>query len=392
MPQPRRASQKIIYSVITFLIVIIALELGLHAIDFAARRIKKNPDQAPFRGLYQGKPWAETLARESDKPHRDQVYHQHLTWISKPVQGQFVNIDPDMGRRTWNPPDLSSEPITVFVFGGSAAWGYGARDDHTIASRLSQLLNAPNPRFQVFNYGEPAYTFTQGVLYLITKLRQGLRPDYVIFYDGFNDVYGAYQSGRAGTLHNVAQIKEKLESKPREIYGQAVTEWLKENIYLYSKVVNKIYQHYYPEECYQEAGAKLSNQELQALAEQLVQYYARSLDLLEHLSRTYGFNYACFWQPALYTEARVLPQETRIDVRLGDKKFAQLYRYTNQYLARQHLPHFYNLSGVVGPRTQPYYIDLVHMTEAGYGQVAARMFEILKQDYSLGSDGAALNN
>ena len=386
MPQARSPKKQVVYSIITFLIVVLALELGLHAIDFVARRVKKNPDQAPFRGLYPDQPWAAALARESDKPHRDQTYHQYLTWISKPVRGQFVNIDPDTGRRTWNPPNLPPEAADVFLFGGSAAWGYGARDDHTIASRLSRLLNAPTPRYRVYNYGEPAYTFTQGVLYLLTKLREGLRPDYVIFYDGFNDVYGAYQSGRAGTLHNVAQIKEKLESKPRQLYWQAVTAWLKENVYLYNKVVQKIYQHFKPEARYQEAGTRLSDPELETLAAELVQYYTRSLDLLQHLSQAYGFKYACFWQPALYTEARVLPQETRIDGRLGDKKFARLYRYANQDLARRRLPHFYNLSGVVAQRTQPYYIDLVHMTEAGYGRVAEQMYEILKQDYSLGSD------
>jgi lysophospholipase L1-like esterase len=228
------------------------------------------------------------------------------------------------------------------------------------------------------------------VLYLITKLREGLRPDYVIFYDGFNDVYGAYQSGQAGTLHNVAQMKEKLESKPRQLYWQAVKEWLQENIYLYSKVVNKIYQHYYPEARYREAGAKLTDQELKALAAELVRYYANSLDLLGHLSQAYGFKYACFWQPALYTESRVLPRETRIDVRLGDKKFSKLYRYTNQILAERRLLHFYNLSQTVSQRTNPCYLDLVHMTEAGYAQVAEKMFQILKQDYSLGTDGSGM--
>jgi lysophospholipase L1-like esterase len=385
MPLPRTKKRKnLLYSVITILFVVIALELGLHAIDFVVSRVKHSPHQAPFRGLYQGKDWASTLARESDKPHRDQIYHQYLTWISKPVQGQFVNIDRDKGRRTWNPPNLPADATTVFVFGGSAAWGYGARDDYTIPSRLSHLLNNPNPRFRVFNYAEPAYTFTQGVIYLITKLREGLRPDYVIFYDGFNDVYGAYQSGQAGTLHNVAQIKAKLETNPRRLYWRDIKEWLKENIYLYNKVVNKIYQHYHPEERYREAGAKLTDQELKVLAAQLVQYYVQSLDLLHHLSQAYGFKYACFWQPALYTEAKVMPQETKIDVRLGDKKFAQLYRYANQDLAHRSLPHFYNLSKVVGQRTQPCYLDLVHMTEAGYAQVADRMEKILRKDFALG--------
>ena len=385
MPQPRTKKRKnLLYSLITILFVVLALEFGLHAIDFMASRVKKSPHQAPFRGLYQEQDWASTLARESDKPHRDQIYHQYLTWISKPVQGQFVNIDRDTGRRTWNPPNLPGDATTVFVFGGSAAWGYGARDDYTIASRLSHLLNNPHPRFRVFNYAEPAYTFTQGLTYLITRLREGLRPDYVIFYDGFNDVYGAYQSGQSGTLHNVAQTKKKLETNPRRLYWEAVQDWLKENIYLYNKVVNKIYLHFHPEKRYREAGAKLTDQELKSLAAELVQYYAQSLELLDHLSQAYGFKYACFWQPAIYTESKILPQETRIDARLGDKKFAKLYRYTNQDLARRSLPHFYNLAGVVGQRTKPYYIDLVHMTEAGYGQVADRMETILRKDFALG--------
>ena len=149
-------------------------------------------------------------------------------------------------------------------------------------------------------------------------------------------------------------------------------------------MVNKIYLHFHPEKRYREAGAKLTDQELKSLAAELVQYYAQSLELLDHLSQAYGFKYACFWQPAIYTESKILPQETRIDVRLGDKKFAKLYRYTNQDLARRSLPHFYNLAGVVGQRTKPYYIDLVHMTEAGYGQVAGRMETILRKDFALG--------
>ncbi len=384
MPQTRTTGKKVLYSLITVLIVLLSLELGLHITDFVVSRVKRNPAKIPFRGLYQDEEWAATLARESDKPHRDQKYHQYLTWISKPVQGRFVNIDRGAGRKTWNPPNLPPEALTVYFFGGSAAWGYGARDDHTIASQLSRRLNAKNSQVRVYNYGEPAYTFTQGLLYLITKLREGSRPDLVIFYDGFNDVYGAYQSGRAGTLHNEAQMREQLESKPRQLYWKAVKEWFQEHVYLYDKVFYKLYLHFHPEERYREEGARLTDQELQELAAALFQYYAQSLGLLNHLSQAYGFKYACFWQPALFTEAQVLPQETRIDVRLGDKQFGKLYKFTNQYLAERRLLHFHNLADVVGQRHKPCYIDLVHMTEAGYEVVAERLEKILRKDFALG--------
>jgi hypothetical protein len=387
MPKPRTKRKTVLHSVVTFLIIVVALELGLHAIDFVASRVQQNPGRIPFRGFYQDQDWGPTLARESEKPHRDQIYHQYLTWISKPVQGRFVNIDRDTGRKTWNPQDLPQNAASIFFFGGSAAWGYGARDDCTIPSQLSRLLNAQKPHFRVYNYGEPAYTFTQGLWYLITRLREGARPDYVIFYDGFNDVYGAYQSGQAGALHNVAQMKEKLESNPRQIYWKAVQEWLQEHVYLYNKVFLKIYLHFHPEEKYREVGAKLNDQELKALAAGLVQHYAQSLMLLDHLSRAYGFKYVCFWQPALFTEAKVMPKETRIDVRLGDKKFGKLYRFTNQYLDRQVLPHVHNMADTVSTRTRPCYLDLVHMTEEGYGMVAASMYENMKKEFPMALDG-----
>ena len=377
MPQPRSAGKNVLHTIITVLIVLVTVELGLHVIDWAVAKVSKNPEKIPWRGLYDGQKWASTLAQESDG--RAQIHHQYLTWISKPQKGRFVNLNPDTGRKNWNPPKLKDPVITVFMFGGSACWGYGARDDYTLPSQLSYRLNAQEPHVRVYNYGEPGYTFTQGVFYLITRLRQGARPNFVIFYDGFNDVYGAYQSGKPGALHNIAQLREKLESKPRQLYGQAVQAWFQENIYLYSKVRSLFFQR--PEKRFREVGAGFNDQQLKNLAAGAVQYYAQSLALLDHLSQTYGFKYVCFWQPALFTETKVFPQETRVDVRLEDKNFARLYQFTNQYLA-QHPPssHFYNLTDVLSKRTQPCYVDLVHLTEKGYGIVADRMEKILRQD------------
>jgi hypothetical protein len=381
MPQPRSARKHVLYTLITVLIVLVTVELGLHLIDFAVHRVPKGPAKIPWRGLYQGKEWASSLARESDS--RGQIYHQYLTWISRPQKGQFVNLDPVTGRKTWNPPNLTPPVVTVFVFGGSAAWGYGARDDYTIPSQLSRRLNAPEPHYRVFNFAEPGYTFTQGLFYFISKLQQGARPNVVIFYDGFNDVYGAYQSGKPGTLHNVAQLREKLTSTPRQLYWRAVKDWWEENIYLYSKVLVRFFQP--PEKRFREVGAGFTDQQLKDLAAGTVQYYARSMELLDHLSQAYGFKYACFWQPALFTETKVLPQERRVDVRQEDKNFAKLYQFTNQYLAEHPpSPHFYNLTDVLSGRTHPVYLDLVHTTEEGYGLVADRMDGILHQEFSLG--------
>ena len=381
MPPPLRTGRTILFSCITVCIAIIAVELGLHVIDWAASRLGPHPDTLPFHGVYQDKEWAAVLARESDS--RGQIYHQYLTWISRPQKGKFVNLDPETGRKTWNPPDFKAPVTTVFVFGGSACWGYGARDDYTMPSDLSRRLNASTPHFRVYNYGEPGYTFTQGVLSLITRLQAGARPDYVVFYDGYNDMYGAYQSGKAGTLHNVAFLRQKLDSARSQLFWQGVKKWLNQNVYLYSRVFNPLILN--PHKRFFEVGNGFSDQEIDDLAAGLVQYYARSLDLVDHLARAYGFKYVCFWQPTLYTEARTFPQETKYAVRLEDKKFIRLSRSTNQYLAEHPLiPHFHKLDDALQGRTQPGYLDPVHMTESGYEMVADRMFQVLRQEFALG--------
>ena len=74
-------------------------------------------------------------------------------------------------------------------------------------------------------------------------------------------------------------------------------------------------------------GDGFSDQEIHDLAAGPVQYYAQSLDLLDHLAQAYGFKYVCFWQPTLFTEARASPQETKYAVRLEDKKFTRLNQF-----------------------------------------------------------------
>jgi hypothetical protein len=134
-----------------------------------------------------------------------------------------------------------------------------------------------------------------------------------------------------------------------------------------------IYGQFNPEERVWQVGARSSDQELQALAAGTVQYYAQSLEVLDHLSKTYNFKFLCFWQPVLFTDAKVLPQEYKITARLEDQMLGKLYRFTNQDLSRQSLPHFYNLAGVLSARTQPLYIDTVHLTEEGNALVAERI-------------------
>ena len=80
-------------------------------------------------------------------------------------------------------------------------------DTSIFTGRVYALRHGP---VCVVNFGESGFVSTQGVIQLILELQSGNIPDLVIFYDGVNDVYAAYQSGRP-THQNFDKIAAKFE-------------------------------------------------------------------------------------------------------------------------------------------------------------------------------------
>ena len=182
--------------------------------------------------------------------------------------------------------------------GGSAIWGIGARDDYTIPSNLSKLLNAGTNNIRVSNYGIPGFTFLQEIIKLTLLLQDGHRPNYVVFYDGANDVYAAYQSGRVVDFLDYRETQEKLETSP-------ITLGIK---YLIAKcrivqAVEKILALVHLQYNYQEGAASFTDKQLEVLGKDIAENYKKSASLVQNLSKVYNFKYVLFWQPVIFTES-----------------------------------------------------------------------------------------
>ena len=143
---------------------------------------------------------------------------RHLTWEpyvytrSPRFSGVYINTD-SIGRRVTPQPvappanGSTTDPRTlkVFLMGASTMWGYGQRDAHTIAAEVSRHLQSivvPGERIEIVNESQIGYVMTQSVLTLLLELRDGNRPDIVVFFDGSNDVAAAMQAGVAGIPQN----------------------------------------------------------------------------------------------------------------------------------------------------------------------------------------------
>lgn len=108
-----------------------------------------------------------------------------------PFTSRHVNIAPEGYRLIHGqmPFSTNSGHLNVFVFGGSTTWGYGLPDDETIASHLQRRLNdgLDPPLYHVFNYGVCASYSKFEKRHLERLIKEGRKPDHVIFIDGLNE-------------------------------------------------------------------------------------------------------------------------------------------------------------------------------------------------------------
>ncbi len=377
--------KKLIYNIILLFIMIVVVEVGLQLVYFISHRGEEDEisDKRYLLPQYNGKEWAKPLYEEMSKLSGE--YKEYREWGKKEYHGKYININPEGVRKTWNPNiPLSKNAKTIYVFGGSTIWGDGVIDDNTIPSYMSKKLNKSGYSFVVYNYGEWAYTYTQGIIHLILLLRDGYRPDYVVFYDGIADIYGAYQSGVPGHLHYSYSLRNKF--KENKISGIRLIMIGMTNILTeYSKIYNELIKINRrldpPQSMFQEVAHSYDDKELRELSKGIVEYYGKSLMLLDNLSKSYGFKYICFWQPVSFTGTNVTDEETKSDVRFQDKALIKLHRYTLEYLKTKLFPHFFNISDILDGKTKSYYIDFAHITEEGNEVVADEIVSLFKKEY-----------
>lgn len=103
-------------------------------------------------------------------------------------------------------PVAPQKPVNIYrviVLGGSTVMGQGApRPSQNLVGMLRKAvrergLTGPNrKRVEFINAGVYAYTSAQEYLYLVADLLR-FRPDLVVAYDGWNDIYSDYKSPRS---------------------------------------------------------------------------------------------------------------------------------------------------------------------------------------------------
>ena len=198
---------------------------------------------------------------ELGSTHRNNAYNTHTSLNNHGFRNR---------EDIFNPKPKNS--LRILAFGGSTTFGYNLKDNETFTHKLEEKLRQI-PKLkntQVLNAGRITYSIGHNLI-LMKRLIPELKPDYVIIYEGVNEIMngwsirkdgisldelkeygvigGSYDRNRWLKRNSVivrfidyrvkAQIAKFYDKTPLEIEGIDIHPWLIENYkFLLNKILN----------------------------------------------------------------------------------------------------------------------------------------------------------
>jgi hypothetical protein len=390
----------IAFRILTPLVTLLLVEGVAHLFDvWGLLSLAERRSVAAYRNV----PWADQYLRDfrecaaqTRRAHQPRYARYILQDINENCTTPTVNYGNRI-RRTWNPPAettrFASTVYEVAMFGGSTMEGQGTIDDETIPSHFSKLANASSAPavYHVTNFGVGGYTFTQSVFKLLTLLREGRHFDYVMFYDGANDIDYAYENGEVGGLADEQTVRVRLEGSTWQKLKLAGQEAINGCVLCFAGVMvvrhTPVLKDYVTpllvklRDAIHFKKGQAAGDDVAAVAASIATYYAQSHALLAAVCDAYHVPCMTFWQPSLMYDRTYAPGEatlTNQDPRLTDAKLRELYARTRDEIRKLPLPRFVDMSDALEGRTTACYVDAVHLSGACNGIVARRMYELFR--------------
>lgn len=311
---------------------------------------------------------APTSAAFWQEQSRTRVRWQpYVYWVVDEIQGQFVNVGRDGLRQTYTPPDLPPDAPVIAFFGGSTAWGEGARDRYTIPSQVAELLHASGTPARVVSYAQTGYVSTQDLVTLQMLIVNGQAPDIAVFYGGFNDVLSAYDQGVVGLTLQEGQRIADSEAGRLLRAGQPMLRPL--SVDLTARDLSVVA----PEA---------------ATADAIIARYLANARLAAQIGAANGVRVLFVWQPGLAFKENLVGAEATAyaDMLARRPRFDEFYRaahaaFTNQATSAGDLPPFLILHDLFNGDERSIFYDIIHITELGNRTVAERIAAALAQQF-----------
>jgi lysophospholipase L1-like esterase len=370
------------WHVIGFLVLVVLFaEFGVDWLRRASRRLRRGRTTRPARSAgadaYQGAEWTTPYFDEFSRSVRVD-WKEHVGWWQRPHRGRYVTIDERGLRATPGEHETGPDAVRILCFGGSTMMGMGARDAHTIPAELARRLDELGHRTAVANLGQLGHNSTQETIALQQLLKQGDRPDIVLFYDGINEMVCAEQTGAADrVMHEAARRAEFnifYTDRRSDLVKAGLIAAMPRTVRRLREITGLPLRGPLPS-----GRLDLNSVDIPALAREVVEVYAANLRLIRLLAGAYGFRPLFFWQPVITTkrdktaDERFFEAEFTSNLDARRRLFAAILDQRRRHSELTQAPDCVDLSGLFDDRPDPVYIDLYHLSEAGNAAIAEAM-------------------
>jgi lysophospholipase L1-like esterase len=310
-----------------------------------------------------GDDWIDAYWNEHQEA-RHTRWESYVYWRRRPFDGELIDVDANGFRVA--PPLQATAQRSIWLFGGSTAWGTGNRNGATLAAQLEQIYleRAPELGVRVVNFAESGYVSRQS----LTAFQSALAcpepaADLAIFLDGANDVFAALQEGRPGLPQNEDNRRREFNSS-RQL-GQQLRAWA-----LRLEGIARL-----------AAPAPTAPDEaaLSTLAQATADAYLVQVAQAGALGLHYGVTVVHAWQPTVFDRAEPQGDEAAI-VGASLASHVRLQRQTRtsvrQRLAANPALPAVDLGDVFDGHAQAVFFDFVHLSERGQRVLAERLYQI----------------
>lgn len=296
-------------------------------------------------------------------------FHPYLVYDIEPFQGKYNNLkSSSVGviRETIN-PCATEDSQKIWFFGGSTAVGYLNRDSRTIASLLSKNLCEHGFNINITNYGAQGYQNTQELIKFFLLLKKEQKPDLVIFYDGFNDIYSVSQTGEVDLPLNIENRYLEFNSR--------------DNFNIVRPLIKKSYTMKFLQRYIIKPKGKTITFNAEEKSTEIVNNYIKNDEIIKAIATKYNIKVLHFWQPTLFDRKKFFGQEGYIE-QTSDKKLKELTLLTSEKI-KYHNEKILILSNVF-TEDHPFmvYNDFVHTDETGNdiiaNEIANHVVKIIK--------------
>lgn len=271
------------------------------------------------------------------------------------ITSPYVNVA-DGRRRTLAPPACDRCPkLRLWLYGGSTTFGFGQRDEHTIASELVRLAHEDGISLAVDNRGVAGDTAWAEVTRFGWDVDAEAPPDLAVFYDGVNDAGAGYRLNERGEGDSPEPLDLSLDDLDQN------TAKLK-GIFSRLKGISK------PRSVHVTPGEDGPRLGTEALNDAILLRYERSRSLGRAAAAGAHVPLRWFWQPSLATNGVVL----------GEPETSPEQRAAALDLARKLPSDVGDLTRSLRHAGAPTFYDPSHTNELGARLVAEAMYARLR--------------